>query len=245
VQSRRPAGSVFKPLVYSVALEKGMTPDSLIRDEPLSVRGRDGKPWQPKNFSGDFHGPVSLTTALVHSYNIPAIRVMQKTGIKPVHRLAEASGISAELPQDLSLALGAADVSLLEMTGAYQPYTCRGSFTQPTLISKITGANGQMLYQAKALQKQVLTEKSSEQVRFMLTEVIRSGTGRNAAGLPGVSGGKTGTSDDNRDAWFIGFRQNLLTGVWFGYDRNHSLGSTENGGRTAAPVWHDFMKSAR
>lgn len=244
VQSRRPAGSVFKPLVYSVALGKGWRPDSVIKDEPIAISGKDGKPWQPKNFSGRYHGPVSLSTALIHSYNIPAIKVMQKIGIKPVHTLAEKSGISADMPHDLSLALGAVDVSLLEMAGAYQPFVCGGKFIQPTLISRIDSGHGETLYKAQIQARQVMQKTTASQMKEMLSQVVTAGTGRGAAGLSGTTGGKTGTSDENRDAWFIGFHKQYIAGVWIGHDRNQSLGPSENGGHTAVPIWYEFMRKA-
>jgi penicillin-binding protein 1A len=244
VQSKRPAGSVFKPLVYAVALEKGWAPHTVVRDEPVSIGGGDGKPWQPKNFSGTYHGQVTLTEALVHSYNIPAIKVMQKTGIKPVHALAEQTGLSADLPNNLSLALGAADVSLLEMTGAYQPFVCGGTFNQPSLINRIDSSHGETLYTARFEPRRVMQKTTADQMKRMLSEVVVAGTGRGAAGLTGASGGKTGTSDENRDAWFIGFHNQYLGGIWFGHDRNQTLGPSENGGRTAAPAWRGFMEQA-
>ena len=241
VQAKRPAGSVFKPLVYSAALEKGWTTDTIIVDEPLSIRGADGKLWQPKNFSGKNYGPVSLSRALVYSYNIPAVKTMQKTGVKPVHQLARRAGISAELPPDLSLALGAVDVSPLEMSAAYQPFVCEGTYTLPTLITSIKTHRGETIYRHKAKQNTVMTRGSAGRVKSMLKEVISRGTGKRAAGVAGVIGGKTGTSDENRDAWFIGFQNQRITGVWVGHDRNQSLGRVENGGRTAAPIWRDYM----
>ena len=241
VQAKRPAGSVFKPLVYSVALEKGWATDTIIVDEPLSIRGADGKSWKPKNFSGKNYGPVSLSRALIYSYNIPAVKTMQKTGVKPVHQIARRAGISTDLPPDLSLALGAADVSPLEMSAAYQPFVCKGGYTLPTLIASITTHGDETIYRHQPKQTAVMSSSTAGRVMAMLEEVIKRGTGKRAAGVPGVIGGKTGTSDDHRDAWFIGFQNQRITGVWVGHDRNQSLGKGENGGRTAAPIWRDYM----
>jgi penicillin-binding protein 1A len=242
VQARRPAGSVFKPLIYSVALEKGWQPNTVINDEPISITGADGTPWRPKNFSGRHHGQVSLKTSLVHSYNIPAIKTMQYTGVKAVHRFAASVGVSSEMPPDLSLALGAVDVSPLEMSAAYEPYVCEGSWVQPTLIEKIKTRDGKTIYQHQAQPNAVMSPRNAAVMKGLLVDVVRQGTGKRASGLPGLSGGKTGTSDDNRDAWFIGFQGGRIAGVWVGHDRNQSLGSAENGGRTAAPIWRDFMQ---
>ncbi len=242
VQARRPAGSVFKPLVYSAALERGWSPASPVVDEPFAIRGADGKPWQPQNFGRVFHGRTTLREALVHSYNIPAIKVLQQVGIRPVHELAKASGISSDLPADLSLALGSADVSPLEMTGAYIPFSCEGAAIQPTFIERITTASNKELYRHDKKPLRVMDPGSAKTMKSMLTAVISEGSGRKANGLSGINGGKTGTSDNNRDAWFIGFHNQLLAGVWIGHDQNQSLGTSENGGSTAAPIWFSFMK---
>jgi len=241
VQARRPAGSVFKPLVYGAALEQGWGANTVIVDEPLSIRGADGKQWQPRNFSGRNYGPVTLSQALIHSYNIPAVKTLQKTGFKPVHQLARQSGISSELASNLSLALGTVDVSPLEMSAAYELFVCGGTYTLPTLIDSIKTGDGKTIYRFKPKKVAVMKPASAAQIKAMLVEVISRGTGKRAAGLPGRTGGKTGTSDENRDAWFIGFQDERITGVWVGHDRNQSLGRSENGGRTAAPIWRDFM----
>ncbi len=241
VQARRPAGSVFKPLVYGAALESGWGTDTIIVDEPLSITGTDGKPWQPRNFSGRNYGPVKMSQALIHSYNIPAVKTLQKTGFKPVHQLARKAGISSDLASNLSLALGTVDVSPLEMSAAYEPFVCGGSYTLPTLIDSIRNSDGDIIYRYQPKPMAVISSASAARMKAMLVEVINRGTGKRAAGLPGTTGGKTGTSDENRDAWFIGFQNERITGVWVGHDRNQSLGKSENGGRTAAPIWRDFM----
>jgi len=241
VQARRPAGSVFKPLIYSVALDRGWSPESMIIDEPFSMRGKDGKIWQPQNFGNIYHGRTNLREALVYSYNIPAIKVLQQVGLRPVHERAKSSGIISPLPRDLSLALGSADVSPLEMTGAYLPFLCNGSYVQPTFIDRILTSAGSELYRHTGAAAQVMGRKTAEKMKSMLVQVISDGTGRKAKGLPGINGGKTGTSDNNRDAWFIGFHNRLVGGVWVGHDKNQGLGKSENGGNTAAPIWRSFM----
>ena len=244
IQARRPAGSVFKPIVYATAFERGWSPSSIIVDEPVSIKGKDGESWQPKNFSGRNYGKVSLSQALVYSYNIPVIKLMQQIGVKPVMRKASLSGISSDLPSDLSLALGAADVSLLEMSSAYQPFICQGQFTEPRFIDRVTDAQGKVLYQSRPNTRKVMNSNASVQVKTLLAQVISEGTGKKAQGVAGRSGGKTGTSDKNRDAWFIGYNNNLITGVWVGNDKNQSLGEGENGGSTAAPIWKNFLLRA-
>lgn len=243
-QAKRPAGSIFKPFVYAAALQGGWQPLSIISDAPISIAGGAGGRWQPKNYSGEYHGDTTLETALAKSYNVAAVRLMQKVGVKKVHEVAEAAGITAKMPPDLSLALGAVDVSLLEMTAAYGPFANSGRYTSPTFIDRIE-YGGKRLKREHPMKIQTLPAGIAKKMRNMLEGVVTVGTGKRAAGLPGITGGKTGTSDNNRDAWFVGFNGNYVTGVWVGHDRNESLGSKENGGRTAVPIWRDFMGSVR
>jgi len=239
-QARRPAGSVFKPFVYAAALESGWNAQSIISDTPLTIAGGKGGVWQPKNYTGKYHGDTSLETALAHSYNIATVRLMQKIGVKKVHTMARNAGISANMPPDLSLALGAVDVSLMEMTAAYIPFTNNGRYIRPAMIDSIV-VGGKKRTLRRSAPVQVMPPHTALEMRRMLEAVVLQGTGQRAAGLPGRSGGKTGTSDSNRDAWFIGFNGNYIAGVWVGHDRNQTLGSTESGGRTAAPIWREFM----
>ena len=241
-RARRPAGSVFKPLIYGTALENGWNPTSVVVDAPISIKRKGEKLWQPKNFSGQFHGPVTLATALTHSYNSVAVRLLQRTGVTNVHNTARASGISAVLTPDLSLALGAVDVSLLEMTGAYLPFICQGMFRPPLFIDRIEDINGDIVGETRRKANRVFSAKTATEMTHMLGQVISDGTGRRARGLGKPSAGKTGTSNDNRDAWFVGFTNRMLTGIWVGHDDNQGLGRGENGGHTAAPIWLDFMR---
>ena len=244
-QGRRLAGSVFKPLIYAAALENGWRPDSMILDAPLSIRGHGGKQWQPKNYSREFHGETSLAEALSHSLNVVTVKLLQKVGVDKVRALARACGIAEPITADLSLALGATGVSLMEITGAYTPFVCEGRFVPPVLITRIEDGAGTILMQNKAESRQVLDPKVAEDMQKMLAAVISEGTGKRAGGLPGFSGGKTGTTDDNRDAWFVGFTRELITGVWMGYDHNATLGREESGGRATAPIWLDFMRQTK
>nr|WP_275888799.1 PBP1A family penicillin-binding protein [Desulfoprunum benzoelyticum] len=242
-QAKRQAGSSFKPLVYATALAIGWEPESSIDDSPFSLTGSNGVRWQPKNFGGKYHGTVTLAEALAHSYNSAAVRLLQAVGVKRVHDLARATGIASSLPPDLSLALGSADLTLLELTAAYMPYARQGRFSPPSLIERIEMPDGTVLPGDGGEIRQVLAVANAYKMRRMLEGVVRGGTGRRVAVLGGSIGGKTGTSNDNRDAWFIGFNERLLTGVWVGYDHNQSLGDGETGGRTAAPIWLAYTRS--
>ncbi len=242
--ARRQAGSSFKPIVYSAALGKGWTSTSQILDAPLAITGGDNTMWRPKNYTGKYYGEVTLQDALANSYNTAAVRLLQKIGLNSVHNLSANMGITSEMPGDLSLALGSVDVSLLEMSAAYSAFICEGKYTAPLFIEKIAEGDGTLLLRNRALPKQVISAKVAAEMRDMLEQVITKGTGERAQGLTGKSGGKTGTTDDNRDAWFIGFNRGNITGVWVGYDKNATLGEGENGGRTAAPIWLDFMQKS-
>ena len=243
-QARRSAGSLFKPLLYAAAFEKGYTPDSTLFDAPLSISGRDGKRWKPKNFTGKHYGETSLREALVFSRNIIAIKLLQKIGVDNVQAIAERFGIRPPITADLSLALGATGVSLLEITAAYSPFVCEGKYYSPTLISAIDSNDGEKIFRAKSLEKNIMKESVAKTMKKLLGEVIQRGTGKRAAGLTGDAGGKTGTTNENRDAWFVGFSGQRVGGVWLGYDDNKSMGRGKSGGVVAAPIWRDFMSGA-
>ncbi|MBW2658099.1 MAG: PBP1A family penicillin-binding protein [Deltaproteobacteria bacterium] len=246
VQARRPAGSTFKPFVYAAALKKGWAPESVIADSPLTVRGRNGRQWRPKNYSGKYHGQTTLRHALVHSYNAATVRLMQKVGVKPVVFLARKAGIESPMEPSLALALGAADVSLLEMTSAYTVFAGNGTSYPPAFIDKIVLSDGAVYrFSDNWQRKRVLQTGVLQQMQSMLGGVVTVGTGKRVRDVPGVRGGKTGTSNDNRDAWFIGYDNRYTTGVWLGRDRNQSLGRSESGGTAAAPVWRNFMLSVK
>jgi len=242
-QARRQPGSAFKPIVYAAALEKGFTPESIIIDEPLSLAGTGrGKTWQPRNFDNLYYGPTSLKSGLVYSRNIVAIKLLQEVGIDPVIKLAKEVGIHSKIKPDLTLALGSSEVSLLEMTGAYTPFANFGRYTQPIVIEKIIDRHGNVLEENLGAKVNVMSEQTAEQMDRMLQEVITRGTGKEASGLKVTAGGKTGTTDNYMDAWFIGYTRDLVTGVWVGHDKKISLGKGASGGHVAAPIWLDFMK---
>ena len=243
IQARRQPGSSFKPIVFAVALERGFTPDSIIIDEPMNLPGTQrGKTWQPKNFEDRHYGPTTLHTGLIHSRNIVAIKLLQAVGIDPVVKMARDLGIRSKIKPDLTLALGSSEVSLLEMTGAYTPFANRGYYSRPILIEKIIDRHGKVLEENREHKVRIMSEKTAIQMDRMLQGVITEGTGREARGLKETAGGKTGTTDRNMDAWFIGYTRDYVTGVWVGHDRKVSLGRSGSGGHTAAPIWLDFMK---
>ncbi|GAB4341183.1 MAG: PBP1A family penicillin-binding protein [Desulfobulbaceae bacterium] len=243
VTAKRQPGSVFKPLLYAAALESGIPLTLTLDDAPFTIRNPDGTTWSPRNWDNRFLGPTTLAEGLVQSRNVIAVRLLQKTGVKPVAALAREAGIRSPLQPDLTLALGSSPVSLLEMTGSYTIFANSGVFSPPRAILRVRGGRGGPLPWPVPRKKQVITPATADRISDLLTEVIRRGTGKAARGIPG-SGGKTGTTDDFRDAWFIGYARNLLAGVWVGHDRNETLGRGAAGGRVAAPIWLEFMRAA-
>ena len=244
VLANRQPGSVFKPLVYAAAFERGIPPNTIIDDKPFSIRNRNGSVWSPKNYSNKYYGPTSLADGLIHSRNIVAIKLLQKTGVKPVITLARKAGITAPLKPELPLALGASPVSVLEMTAAYTMFANRGIYHPPVCITRVQDKNGRVSLWQQEQARQVISDHTATMISSILQRVISQGTGSQARGIPHAAG-KTGTSDNNRDAWFIGYTPGVTAGVWLGYDRNKSLGKGETGGRAATPVWKQFMQATR
>ncbi len=245
-QARRQPGSAFKPIIYAAALEQGMTPASIIVDEPMRLRGAEsGRVWEPKNFNDKFHGPTTLRDGLVFSRNILSIKIMQQIGINPVVKLARQLGISSPLHNNLSLALGSAEISVFELTAAYGALANGGVYHRPTFINSVRDSRGNILEQHQSDGHQALDARTAYQVTRLLQGAIKEGTGRRVAAIDLPAAGKTGTTDSYMDAWFIGYNPELVTGVWMGFDRPRSLGNNESGARAAAPVWLDFMQGVK
>ncbi|MDF1614481.1 penicillin-binding protein 1A [Desulfurivibrio dismutans] len=245
-QARRQPGSAFKPIIYAAALEQGMTPATIIVDEPLRLPGADrGRFWEPKNFSNRFYGPTTLRDGLVYSRNILSVKIMQEIGISPVVKQARQMGISSPLSNNLSLALGSAEISALELTAAYGALANGGVYHQPVFIKSIRDSNGRVLEQANLNGRRALDERTAYQVTRLLEGVVKEGTGRSVAAIGLPVAGKTGTTDRYMDAWFIGYSPELVTGVWMGFDRARPLGRHETGARAAAPIWLHFMQGVK
>jgi penicillin-binding protein 1A len=245
LQSKRQPGSVFKPIIYAAALQSSFSPTSLLNDQPMALPGAAGEVWRPSNYDGKFMGLITLRTALVHSRNIPTIKLLQAVGIGPVVKLAADLGISAPLSANLSLALGTSGVSLVEMTSVYEVFADGGIYLAPVMVESISDRQGRTLEKPVVrTPRRILSAGTAYQLTTMLQGVIKEGTGRQADGLEGESAGKTGTTDHSTDAWFIGYTPELVAGVWLGFDRGAYLGEEETGGGAAAPVWLDFMGEA-
>jgi penicillin-binding protein 1A len=238
----RQPGSAFKPFVYAAALEKGMTEESMIVDGPISFPGgKAGKSWSPKNYDGKFHGPVTLSYAIAHSLNTATVRLASQIGIKNVIDTAARCGFTSDIPPYLSTALGAADVTPLELTAAYIPFAT-GKRIEPIYYNRITGRDGFVIEELESPTEEVFSDKTVAQMKGLLRAVVERGTAASARDIKRMIYGKTGTTNDFSDAWFIGFDDNIAVGVWVGRDNHVPIGSKEAGARTALPIWIEFMK---
>lgn len=245
-QAKRQAGSAFKVFVWTTAIDNGFTASDLELDEPLTLPVPGGEPYSPANFDFKFLGPLTLRRALALSRNIVAVRLISRLGPEVVARYANLMGISAKLKPYYSLALGASEVTLLEMTQAFAVLANEGSKTTPIMITKIVDANGQTVEENTPERQPVLSAQTSFIVTEMLRSVVDEGTGYAIRGLgfDRPAAGKTGTTDDYTDVWFIGFTLNLACGVWVGYDQKKTIFRGAVGGNVAAPIWAEFMKQA-
>jgi penicillin-binding protein 1A len=239
VAARRQPGSAFKPFVYLTALEQGLTPDTVRDDAPIDVRG-----WRPENFYHEYQGPVTLTTALSSSLNTVAVRVALEVGPKNVASTARRLGIASKLDSNASIALGTSEVTLVELVSAYAPFANGGIGVIPHVIERVRGQNGKILYaRAASGPGRVAAPEHVAMMNRMLEETLLTGTARRAA-LPGwEAAGKTGTSQDFRDAWFVGYTGRLVAGVWLGNDDN-SPTKRASGSNLPVEIWNRFMRTA-
>ena len=238
-QAMRQPGSSFKPIVYLAAIEGGLTPDDVIPDEPITLGH-----WSPENFDNKYRGPVTAREALAESINTVAVRVFMRAGADRVIETARALGISSPLERDPALALGASEVTPLEMTSAYASLAAGGRAITPYGIKEIRSRDGQVLYRHTDVTPPLtVSESAVETLVSMMQEVVRTGTGKRAALAGRPVAGKTGTSSDYRDAWFLGFTGDYTTGVWLGNDDNHPMRKIV-GGSLPAELWHDYMTEA-
>ena len=238
VQAKRQPGSAFKPFVYLGALEAGMSPASTIVDAPIRIDG-----WQPRNFSRRYRGTVTLEQGLSQSINTVAVQLGQRVGVKQLIKIARRLGITSKMRRDLSIALGASEVSLLELTGAYAPFANGGFGVWPYAISSIRDKRGKILYRRSGSGPgRVVAPQHVSSMNKMMARVLIDGTGKKAT-LDRPAAGKTGTSQKFRDAWFIGYSADLVTGVWMGNDNGSSMKHITGGGLPAT-LWHRFMMRA-
>ena len=243
-QALRQVGSSFKPYIYTAAIDEGMTPDDTVLDAPISFPSASGV-WSPHNYDGKFEGVITFRHALAESRNVPAVKVTERVGgIKTVVDYARRFGITSPLPLYLPVALGAADITLAEQTAAFTTFPNDGVRVVPRYIRKVTDYDGRVLEENYPEVRDVVSARTARIMVSMLREVVLHGTGYQASKLKHPLGGKTGTTNDFTDAWFVGFSPSLTCGVWVGYDEKKTLGNKETGAMAALPIWIDFMRVA-
>jgi penicillin-binding protein 1A len=239
VAAKRQPGSAFKPFVYLTALERGLTPESVREDKPIVIKG-----WRPENYTREYYGPVTLTQALAMSLNTVSVRLMLEFGPTAVTRTAHRLGIASKLEPNASLALGTSEVSVLEMVSAFATFANNGMAIAPHVVESIRGKDGKVRYQRRPQSLgQIVEPRYVAMMNAMMQETLLTGTGRKAdlAGRPAA--GKTGTSQDFRDGWFVGYTAQLVTAVWLGND-DSSPTKKMTGGGLPSEIWARFMKNA-
>ncbi|HJU65997.1 MAG TPA: PBP1A family penicillin-binding protein, partial [Gemmatimonadaceae bacterium] len=243
-QALRQPGSTFKPVVYAEAVREGRPPSYMIDDAPLSIPQVDGTDWTPQNYDLEFHGLLPMRRALYLSRNLPTVRLGMELGEQNVIAMARRLGISSPIPAYPSIHLGAAGVYPLELVGAYSAFATLGTRAAPNAIVRVENAQGDVLWEATPVRQQVMSREEAWLMVDMMKDVARRGTAASAvwgAGFRHPSGGKTGTTNDYTDVWYIGYTPDLVAGLWIGFDRPQKIMSNAQGGRLAAPAWTTFM----
>lgn len=244
LQAKRQPGSAFKTFVFTAAIDNGYTPSTLINDTPLTLIGGDNKEWSPGNYDQEFWGPTTLRRALEFSRNVCAVKLIENVTPEAVIHYAREMGIRSTLGNNLSIALGTSEVTLQEMTSAFAVLANNGISTQPYGLIEVRDASGTVLEQNSPKEKSVLSEQTAFIMTNLLKGVVQHGTGYAARRLKRQCAGKTGTTNDYRDAWFIGYTPEIACGVWVGYDDFRSLGDKQTGGVLACPIWTTFMEQS-
>ena len=241
--ARRQPGSAFKPMVYCEALRQGVMPNTIVTDEPIRyLKPNSDEYWEPRNYDERFRGPVILSRAIEQSYNIVAIKLLERVGIEKVVALAKKLGIRSPMEPDLSLALGSSEMTLLELISAYGSFANEGILVEPRSILRVEDDNGEVIWENDFKEIEVLDERIAYLITHMLLGVVQRGTGRVAQVTGHEIAGKTGTTNDYADAWFMAFTPNMVVGASFGFDSRKSMGAGQAGGRVAAPIVGEFLK---
>lgn len=244
LQARRQPGSSFKPFVYYTALATGQyTPYTTVDDTEVSYPDGGGT-YTPRNYEGEFWGPITLRTALIHSRNIPAIRLMHDLGVEQVIQTARSLGLKGEMEPVLPLALGAVEVSPIEMASAFSAFASQGWYAEPTFIAQVTDSQGEVLLDNIPEPRLVLDPRATIELTSILQGVLEEGSGVEARLPDRPAAGKTGTTDDARDVWFVGYVPQLTTAIWVGNDDNYPIGDGAAAGDVAAPIWRRYMMEA-
>jgi penicillin-binding protein 1A len=244
VQARRQVGSIFKPIVYTLAIDKGFTPVSVFIDEPVAFEaGPNQPPYSPLNYDRRYEGPVTLRRALEDSRNIPAVKAMAELGARQVVDYAARFGFEQPFQPFLSTALGAGEATLVEVTSAYSAYPNQGVRMQPYSVVSVSDRDGNVLEDHRPEPHEAMRADTAFVMTNLMRGVVQRGTAASAARLDWPLAGKTGTVDENTDAWFVGFDPNVTVGVWVGYDEKKPIGTNETGATAALPIWIDFMQA--
>ena len=246
VQAIRQPGSAFKPIIYAAAINEGYSPSSIIIDSPIIFKEKEDAfdRWKPVNFEEKFYGPTSLRTALTHSRNVVTVKLMQNIGIKGTIKLARKLGISSNMEQNLSISLGSSGLTLFELTSAYSAFANNGNLIKPSAIRNIQNRKGEILYTSNPEISQPISPAVAYTITSLLQSVVEHGTGKKVKALNRPVAGKTGTTNNYVDAWFMGYTPELVTGVWVGKDKDEPLGKNETGSRAAIPIWLQYMQDA-
>jgi len=245
IKAKRQPGSAFKSIVYAYAIEQEFSQNQLILDAPVVFKGTGrGDDWQPENFSKNYLGEITLRKALAVSQNIPAVRLIEMLGAQSAIHFAHRLGIESTLNPNLALALGTSEVTLMNLTAAYGVFPRKGKWVEPFGVTEVTDLKGRVVWRSKPLKRLVMSREGAAIITNMLEGVVREGTGRRARNLPGPIAGKTGTTNDYKDALFVGFSPAIVTGVWVGRDSGGTLGEKETGAKAALPIWMEFMQTA-
>ena len=265
-QAKRQPGSAFKPFVYAAALENGYSPNSIILDAPfIAEQGAGLKNWKPENYGKKFYGPSTLRKGIEYSRNLMTVRIAEKVGLKKILQLSKELEIYDDIPELMSVSLGSAETSLINITSAYASFVNGGKKIKPTLIEKIQDRRGKTIFNSEKREcigcdrlalnplevprikdnyKQVFSKETAYQITSILEGAVQRGTGKKLRDLNVPLAGKTGTTNNNFDAWFIGFTSDLVIGVYVGYDKPQSLGKYETGSKVALPIFKNFIKTA-
>jgi penicillin-binding protein 1A len=242
VYANRQPGSAFKPIIYASALDHGLTPASIIIDEPVTYSGGPKGTWTPENYDHKFYGPTTLQEALTYSRNVVTVKLVDEIGINNVLDFARAIGIQGEMPRDLTIALGSLSISPLNLALSYSVFASNGFKVRPVAVKYITDSKGMILESNEPEAEEVISPQTAFLITSMMEDVVRDGTGWRAKELGRPVAGKTGTTNEYRDAWFVGYTPDLVSVVWVGFDDMRTLGPQETGARAASPIWVSFMK---
>jgi penicillin-binding protein 1A len=243
--AKRQPGSAFKPVIYAAAMDNGFTPASIINDEPVTYMGGPKGEWSPENYDHKYYGPTRLREALAYSRNVVTVKLVDAIGIDSVINFARNLGFQDDMPRNLTVALGSFSITPLELAVIYDVFASNGMKVRPIAIKYITDRKGQILESNEPGPQQVISPQTSFLITSMMEDVVNYGTGWRAKSLGVPVAGKTGTTNDYKDAWFVGYTSNIVACTWVGFDSNKPLGPAETGARAASPIWVSFMNSAK